>query len=120
MSQPLRVRVYFSQEITPRIANNAHASSLHPPCLISQFLTQRLAQEVDVQLMGPKHGFSIDQLMELAGLAVAYAVAYEYPPALFGRGSAHAGAGKRVGIVCGPGSACEHACGRRSNKSALF
>lgn len=56
--------------------------------------------------MGPTYGFSIDQLMELAGLAVAYAVAHEYPPALFGRRSAHAG--KHVGIVCGPGSAYEN------------
>jgi NAD(P)H-hydrate repair Nnr-like enzyme with NAD(P)H-hydrate epimerase domain len=29
--------------------------------------------------MGPRHGFSIDQLMELAGLSCACAVAEAYP-----------------------------------------
>ncbi|GJM84414.1 hypothetical protein PR202_ga00081 [Eleusine coracana subsp. coracana] len=37
-------------------------------------LTQRDAAEIDEQLMGPL-GFSVDQLMELAGLSVAAAVA---------------------------------------------
>eukprot|EP00775_Hariotina_reticulata_P002501 gene2501-2805_t len=42
-------------------------------------LTQAEAVAVDEELMGPL-GFSVDQLMELAGLSVACAVAAEYPP----------------------------------------
>lgn len=34
---------------------------------------------VDEELMGPL-GFSVDQLMELAGLSVACALAAEFPP----------------------------------------
>ena len=43
--------------------------------------------------MGPL-GFSVDQLMELAGLSVASAVRAEYPPA------SHA----RVLVIAGPGN----------------
>ncbi|KAJ2515418.1 hypothetical protein GGI11_003768, partial [Coemansia sp. RSA 2049] len=42
------------------------------------YLGQKLAQSIDVDLMS-KHGYSIDQLMELAGLSVAESVAKEYP-----------------------------------------
>lgn len=41
--------------------------------------TQSEAVAVDEELMGPL-GFSVDQLMELAGLSVACSVAAEYPP----------------------------------------
>lgn len=43
--------------------------------------------------MGPL-GFSIDQLMELAGLSVASAILAEYPPSQY----------SRVLIVAGPGN----------------
>ncbi|XP_034574296.1 pyridoxine/pyridoxamine 5'-phosphate oxidase 1, chloroplastic isoform X3 [Setaria viridis] len=56
-------------------------------------LTQRDAAEIDEQLMGPL-GFSVDQLMELAGLSVAEAVAEVY------KLSEHT----RVLIICGPGN----------------
>ncbi|CAN6318670.1 unnamed protein product [Urochloa humidicola] len=56
-------------------------------------LTQRDAAEIDEQLMGPL-GFSVDQLMELAGLSVATAVAEVY------KLSEHT----RVLIICGPGN----------------
>ncbi|WVZ58678.1 hypothetical protein U9M48_008920 [Paspalum notatum var. saurae] len=56
-------------------------------------LTQREAAEIDEQLMGPL-GFSVDQLMELAGLSVAEAVAEVY------KLSEHA----RVLVICGPGN----------------
>lgn len=49
---------------------------------------------IDVELMSPAGGFSIDQLMELAGLSCAQAVQHFYER------STHA----RVAIVCGPGS----------------
>eukprot|EP00475_Leptophrys_vorax_P027516 TRINITY_DN3923_c0_g1_i3.p1 TRINITY_DN3923_c0_g1~~TRINITY_DN3923_c0_g1_i3.p1 ORF type:complete len:130 (+),score=26.35 TRINITY_DN3923_c0_g1_i3:59-391(+) len=46
------------------------------------FLNQKEAQDVDVELMGPL-GFSIDQLMELAGLSVACSVHHAFPPEQF-------------------------------------
>lgn len=52
-------------------------------------LAQAACQRLDDTLVA--QGFSIDQLMELAGLAVAQSVAKEYPPS-------------RVLVVCGPGN----------------
>jgi len=43
------------------------------------FLKQTEAQQLDADLMSPELGFSIDQLMELAGLSCASAIAAEYP-----------------------------------------
>eukprot|EP00667_Euglena_gracilis_P020614 EG_transcript_22384 len=54
------------------------------------YLDAKEAQDIDVELMGPS-AFSIDQLMELAGLSVAAAVQKEYAPG-------------RVLVVCGPGN----------------
>lgn len=45
----------------------------------SSFLNQERAIQVDVDLMSAEGAFSIDQLMELAGLSVACALAKEYP-----------------------------------------
>jgi NAD(P)H-hydrate epimerase len=45
-----------------------------------RFLTQKIAQEIDVRLMSEEGAFSIDQLMELAGLSVATAVCQIYKP----------------------------------------
>ena len=55
--------------------------------------SQQQAQQLDEELMGPL-GFSVDQLMELAGLSVASAASTEYPP------STHT----RVLVVAGPGN----------------
>ncbi|XP_022159026.1 pyridoxine/pyridoxamine 5'-phosphate oxidase 1, chloroplastic isoform X2 [Momordica charantia] len=57
------------------------------------YLTQREAAEVDEILMGPL-GFSVDQLMELAGLSVATSIAEAYK----------ASECKRVLAICGPGN----------------
>ncbi|XP_062078058.1 pyridoxine/pyridoxamine 5'-phosphate oxidase 1, chloroplastic isoform X3 [Humulus lupulus] len=57
------------------------------------YLTQRQAAEIDETLMGPL-GFSVDQLMELAGLSVAAAIAEVY------KSSEH----NRVLAICGPGN----------------
>ena len=54
---------------------------------------QDQAKAVDEQLMGPL-GFSVDQLMELAGLSVASSILAEYPPSKF----------VRILIVAGPGN----------------
>lgn len=56
-------------------------------------LNQEDAQQVDVDLMSTP-GFSVDQLMELAGLSVAAAVMKAYPP------TTH----RRVLAVVGPGN----------------
>jgi len=60
----------------------------------SGYLNQERAIQVDVDLMSAEGGFSIDQLMELAGLSVAAALAKEYPP------ESH----PKVLIICGPGN----------------
>ncbi|EGF76991.1 hypothetical protein BATDEDRAFT_14547, partial [Batrachochytrium dendrobatidis JAM81] len=57
------------------------------------FLSQKLAQQIDVELMGPAIGYSIDQLMELAGLSVAQAISREYAS------STH----KNILVCVGPG-----------------
>jgi hypothetical protein len=44
-----------------------------------KFLSQKEATQMDLDLMGSEHGFSVDQLMELAGLAVATAVQTVWP-----------------------------------------
>lgn len=56
-------------------------------------LSGKDAAELDEMLMGPL-GFSVDQLMELAGLSCACALAEEFPL------SSH----PRVLVVCGPGN----------------
>ncbi|KAJ1901454.1 hypothetical protein LPJ66_000782 [Kickxella alabastrina] len=43
-----------------------------------KYLGQKAAQLVDVDLMS-KHGYAIEQLMELAGFSVAQSIAKEYP-----------------------------------------
>eukprot|EP00897_Mesotaenium_endlicherianum_P003829 jgi/Mesen1/3474/ME000195S02618 len=57
------------------------------------YIGQKEAQAIDEELMGPL-GFSVDQLMELAGLSVASAIAEVY----------NADAHPRVLVVCGPGN----------------
>ncbi|KAJ7958949.1 NAD(P)H-hydrate epimerase [Quillaja saponaria] len=57
------------------------------------YLTQREAAEIDENLMGPL-GFSVNQLMELAGLSVATSIAEVYKPSEYGR----------VLTICGPGN----------------
>ncbi|GAB2224244.1 hypothetical protein Droror1_Dr00004996 [Drosera rotundifolia] len=57
------------------------------------YISQREAAEIDEGLMGPL-GFSVDQLMELAGLSVATAIFEVYKP------STHS----RVLAICGPGN----------------
>lgn len=52
------------------------------------------AADLDGDLMSDAGGFSIDQLMELAGLSVSQAVYKVHPPS----------AGKRILLACGPGN----------------
>ncbi|CAL5204625.1 unnamed protein product [Lathyrus oleraceus] len=57
------------------------------------YLKQQEAAEIDETLMGPL-GFSVDQLMELAGLSVATSIYEVYKPGEY----------SRVLVVCGPGN----------------
>lgn len=65
---------------------------MHDPETIS-YLSQADAAAIDELLMGPL-GFSVDQLMELAGLSVATSIAEVYKPDDY----------SRVLIICGPGN----------------
>jgi NAD(P)H-hydrate epimerase len=58
-------------------------------------LSQKEAQELDEYLLSPDKGrFSIDQLMELAGLTIAQIIHEVYPLTSY----------KKVLICCGPGN----------------
>ncbi|CAA7271517.1 unnamed protein product [Cyclocybe aegerita] len=59
-----------------------------------RYLSARLAQQIDEELMSSAGAFSLDQLMELAGLACAQAVAAVYRKDVY----------PRVLICCGPGN----------------
>ncbi|KAG1701490.1 hypothetical protein DVH05_010791 [Phytophthora capsici] len=69
---------------------------------MTRYLGQREAQRFDEQLMSSAHGFSIDQLMELAGLSVAAAVGKQFPSAA--KAAESSGGFKRVLVVAGPGN----------------
>ncbi|XP_073967093.1 LOW QUALITY PROTEIN: NAD(P)H-hydrate epimerase-like [Choristoneura fumiferana] len=58
-----------------------------------KYLTQKEATDLDIDLFN-EYKFSVDQLMELAGLSVAAAVAKTYPP------HTH----ESALIICGPGN----------------
>ncbi|GME94169.1 hypothetical protein B5S32_g2182 [[Candida] boidinii] len=57
-------------------------------------LNSKSAAALDMQLMSDKIGFTIDQLMELAGLSVAQAIYKTYPPTKY----------KKILIFAGPGN----------------
>ncbi|KAI0074025.1 YjeF N-terminal domain-like protein [Panus rudis PR-1116 ss-1] len=59
-----------------------------------RYLTSRLAQQIDEELMSATGAFSLDQLMELAGLACAQTLATVY------KKETH----PRVLVCCGPGN----------------
>ncbi|KAI8893621.1 YjeF N-terminal domain-containing protein [Globomyces pollinis-pini] len=57
------------------------------------YIDQELAQAIDVELMDPSiGGFSIDQLMELAGLSVAQSIQHCFPDS------------KKIFVCVGPGN----------------
>ncbi|KAL1541538.1 Pyridoxine/pyridoxamine 5'-phosphate oxidase 1, chloroplastic [Salvia divinorum] len=84
-------REYCSRSITG-VKSMALVNIARDPESVS-YLNQREAAEVDEILMGPL-GFSVDQLMELAGLSVATSIAEVYKPAEH----------NRVLAICGPGN----------------
>ncbi|KAL4858803.1 Pyridoxine/pyridoxamine 5'-phosphate oxidase 1 [Chlorella vulgaris] len=88
-----RLRHVVAATATAAIVADQHPGSHIGTMEGITFLTQQQAQMLDEELMGPL-GFSVDQLMELAGLSVASAAATEYPV------STH----PRVLVVAGPGN----------------
>jgi hydroxyethylthiazole kinase-like uncharacterized protein yjeF len=61
----------------------ALVSTMRTATRLPRFLSQAEATQMDVELMGPEEGFSVDELMELAGLSVAAAVVDAWPPSSF-------------------------------------
>ncbi|KAI9604099.1 hypothetical protein H4Q26_003711 [Puccinia striiformis f. sp. tritici PST-130] len=57
------------------------------------YLTRKQAQDIDAELMGAKYGYSLTQLMELAGLACAQALNKAFSPTTY-----------PVLVCCGPGN----------------
>lgn len=79
--------------------NSIHVKRLTPRQAIRMVTTLKTlgpqaAADLDGDLMSESGGFSLDQLMELAGLSVSQAVYKVHPPS----------AGKRVLLACGPGN----------------
>ena len=60
-----------------------------------RLLSGDMSARIDEDLMGEEFGFSVDQLMELAGLAVARVCYRQHPPV---------GENKKVLVLVGPGS----------------
>lgn len=60
-------------------------------------VSSKLAAEIDQELMGPQVGFTLQQLMELAGFSVAQAVSREFP-------LDKANVDKHVFVIAGPGN----------------
>lgn len=60
-------------------------------------VSSKIAAQIDKELMGPTIGFTLQQLMELAGFSVAQTVQRVYP-------LAHNSANRVVGIIAGPGN----------------
>mmetsp|Transcript_67254 Transcript_67254/g.212811 ORF Transcript_67254/g.212811 Transcript_67254/m.212811 type:complete len:334 (+) Transcript_67254:51-1052(+) len=85
-----RFAVRRASDLAKPICRKAEAS---PSCGEVTLLGQEEAIAIDEELMSTP-GFSVDQLMELAGLSVASAVMDAFPPP----------ASQRVLIVCGPGN----------------
>jgi len=73
-----------------------HHVHTHSPLRTARSQAEAIA--VDEELMGPQLGFSVEQLMELAGLSVASALAAEYPAERF-RCSARARQAGMCGVV---------------------
>ncbi|GAA5953295.1 hypothetical protein JCM21900_004476 [Sporobolomyces salmonicolor] len=73
-----------------------------------KYLTAQEAKDIDRELMGPEGAFSLDQLMELAGLSCAQAVAKLYPLGphlpLDANGVKQKRTHERVLVCCGPGN----------------
>ncbi|XP_054567693.1 NAD(P)H-hydrate epimerase isoform X2 [Eptesicus fuscus] len=100
----------------PRVRSQANACRVGPPwwgpqrlssggrgdpevmaSALVKYLSQEEAQAVDEELF-KEYQFSVDQLMELAGLSCATAIAKAYPPTSMSRSP------PTVLVICGPGN----------------
>ena len=88
----------------------SHTDTAGGASMAQHLLSQADAQQLDVELMATP-GFSIDQLMELAGLSVACALHKQYPPTGYWHMSygptppgPQPAAARRVLVVAGPGN----------------
>lgn len=70
--------------------------AIHQHCLSMKYLNQVEATNIDVELFST-HKYSVDQLMELAGLSCSHAIAKCYPPS-------DESSLKRILVCCGPGN----------------
>jgi hydroxyethylthiazole kinase-like uncharacterized protein yjeF len=93
-ARPARLAAAASAAAVPPAPMAAAASPWGHPALAGpvSLLSAAQAAALDVDLMGENLGFSLDQLMELAGLSVAAAVHAEHPPP------------RRVIVLAGPGN----------------
>ncbi|TRY68640.1 hypothetical protein TCAL_08888 [Tigriopus californicus] len=66
---------------------------IHAPAMALKYLNQEQATNIDVELFND-YRFSVDQLMELAGLSCAHAIAQSFP-------EIH---GQSILVCCGPGN----------------
>lgn len=90
------------QNTDPRATGIAQeTSSLQSPVSASnqklRYIDAETAVKIDEQLLSVEGGFSIDQLMELAGLSCAQTVFACYPPSTFGTVLVAAGPGNQGG-----------------------
>ncbi|KAH9756369.1 Pyridoxine/pyridoxamine 5'-phosphate oxidase 1 [Citrus sinensis] len=90
--QPVLLLLFSAPAIRAFCSKSDAMSSAQNSDSVSH-LTQREAAEIDETLMGPL-GFSVDQLMELAGLSVATSIAEAYKASEY----------DRVLAICGPGN----------------
>lgn len=74
--------------------DHLHSTTTAKMPMTLKTLGPKAAAELDGDLMSDEGGFSIDQLMELAGLSVSQAIYTVHPPS----------AGKKILLACGPGN----------------
>lgn len=84
--------------LLPRKAHLAFLTTQYISKMTLKTLTATSAANLDKELMSPDMGFSIDQLMELAGLSVAQAVYKVHPP------NPSSAVGSNILLACGPGN----------------
>nr|XP_003415203.1 NAD(P)H-hydrate epimerase isoform X1 [Loxodonta africana] len=82
---------------SPRLSSGGHGDPGAMASTAVKYLSQEEAQAVDQELFN-EYKFSVDQLMELAGLSCATAIAKAYPPTSLSRSP------PTVLIICGPGN----------------
>ncbi|KAM9686387.1 NAD(P)H-hydrate epimerase isoform 2-T2 [Trichechus inunguis] len=80
-----------------RLISGVHEDPAAMASAAVKYLSQEEAQAVDQELFN-EYQFSVDQLMELAGLSCATAIAKAYPPTSLSRSP------PTVLVICGPGN----------------